>query len=101
MKVTRPGFMFMELDYDYNAEHHEKKWRPCWRAYQPNDNAERFFIRNMAVEFDTPDDFNPIPAQVAALEQEKGAALGAYQKTVAQINERLGKLLAITNQVTT
>ena len=45
---------------------------------------------------DIPENFNPIPQQVAALERQKAEALQKYQTTVAEINERLSKLQAIT-----
>ena len=48
-----------------------------------------------------PEDFNVHAAQVAALEAEKTAAIAAYQATVASINERLGKLLALSNEAAT
>ena len=46
-----------------------------------------------------PEDFNVHAAQVAALDAEKQQAIAAYQATVASINERLGKLLALSNEV--
>ena len=46
-----------------------------------------------------PEDFNVHTAQVAALEAEKAKAIADYQATVASINERLGKLQALTNEV--
>ena len=45
-----------------------------------------------------PKDWNMHAAQVAALEAEKQQAIAAYQATVASINERLGKLLALSNE---
>ena len=46
-----------------------------------------------------PEDFNVHAAQVAALEAEKAKAIADYQATVASINERLGKLQALSNEV--
>ena len=45
-----------------------------------------------------PENFNVHAAQVAALEVEKTNAIAAYQATVASINERLSKLLALSNE---
>jgi len=95
-KQTVKGFMFMEYVSDWAHGDYEKKWWPRWIEYKPDDNADRVFIKEMAVEFDVPDDFDPIPKQVAALEAEKRAALAEYQSKVADINERLSKLQAIT-----
>jgi hypothetical protein len=48
------------------------------------------------VDFDLPADFNPVACQVAGLEAAKLQALADYQASVAFINERLGKLQALT-----
>ena len=47
--------------------------------------------------FDPPE-INVVAQQVAGLEAAKAKALADYQKTVAEINDRLSKLLAITNE---
>ena len=51
------------------------------------------------VTVDLPENFNPVAAEVASLQEQKTQALEAYQRTVAELNERLSKLLAITNEV--
>ena len=52
-----------------------------------------------SVTLPLPEDWNVHSAQVAALEAEKQQAVADYQATVASINERLGKLLALSNEV--
>jgi hypothetical protein len=95
-KQTVKGFMFMEFESDWAHGDYDQKWWPRWKEFKPSDSAERVFIGEMSVEFDVPDDFDPIPKQVAALEAEKREALAEYQSKVASINERLSKLQAIT-----
>lgn len=51
------------------------------------------------VTVDEPPAFNVTAAEVAALQAQKAQALEDYQRTVSQINERLSKLQAITNEV--
>jgi hypothetical protein len=97
------AYVFMEHGYQENAngrmDYSAMRWAPSvWKCRVPDEDS-RVFIGMQIVEVETPDDFNPVPAQVAALEREKLAALEAYQKSVADINERLSKLLAITNDV--
>ena len=46
-----------------------------------------------------PENFNVHAAQVAAIEAEKLKAIADYQATVASINDRLSKLLALSNEV--
>lgn len=100
MKHTAPIYVYMEFGYDWSdAGSHEKAWRPSVKGYKTTDKSELVYIGQQSVTVEVPDDFNPVPAQVAALEKEKLAALAAYQKKVADINERLSKLLAITNEV--
>ena len=50
------------------------------------------------VTLSLPEHFNAHAAQVAALEAEKTNAIAAYQATVASINDRLSKLLALSNE---
>ena len=92
------AYVFMEEGY--SADYSRKEWRPeVWKC-RVDDKADRIFIGTQQVTVEIPDDFNPVPQQVAALEAEKAAALEQYQRSVADINDRLSKLLAITNEVT-
>ncbi len=88
-------FMSYELKKDYSG----REWAPDVWAVKVDENDKRVYIGQQTVTVEVPDDFNPVPQQVAALEKEKDDALAAYQKSVADINERLSKLLAITNEV--
>jgi len=77
----------------------EVAWSLSASQYAPGQNqAVGCWPHNVTVPL--PDDFNPVAAEVAALEQQKVIALRAYQESVAEINERLSKLMAITNEVT-
>lgn len=88
-------FMSYELTKDYLG----REWVPDLWAVRVDENEKRIYIGQQIVTVEVPDDFNPIPAQVAALEKEKDDALAKYRQSVADINERLSKLLAITNEV--
>ncbi len=50
-------------------------------------------------EYGLPLDWNVVAAEVASLEEQKLTALAEYQKSMASINDRLSKLLALTNEV--
>lgn len=99
MKQTAKTFVFMcehsifsPTDYT-----HTTVWRPeCWPC-KVDEHDTRVFIGEQTVDVDIPDDFDPVPGQVAALKAKQAEALELYQRTVAEINERLQKLLAITN----
>ena len=97
MKMTTPAFVFMEYDMDYQSEpmDFEKKWRPRIYSCKFAGSDSRVFIERREVEIEIPDDFDPAPGQVAALEKQKLEALATYQRAVAEINDRLSKLQAI------
>jgi hypothetical protein len=93
MKVQTKVYVFMS--FDYKPDYSIKEWRPDLWHCKVDENAERIYIGEQTFEVDVPDNFDPAPKQVAALEKEKTKALAEYTKTVAEINERLSKLLAI------
>jgi hypothetical protein len=96
MKVPVKAYLFME--HEYTADYSAKEWRPALWKCEVGDAEDRIFIGERNVEIEIPDDFNPVQAQVAALEKQKLAALALYQQSVAEINERLSKLQAIEHQ---
>jgi hypothetical protein len=104
MKKTVQAFVFMEHcfpvdDTGATAWNLPRVWTPkVWRN-QVEDAEDRLFVSQQSVEVEVPDDFNPIPAQVAAIEAQKAAVLAEYQHSVAMLNAQLSKLLAITNEV--
>lgn len=57
------------------------------------------YSARIEIEHRLPADWNPIEVQTRALNQAKAKALADYQRTVAEINEQLSKLQAITNEV--
>lgn len=100
MQVQATVYVFMELGYakcaDGSTDYSREEWRPAVWPLRVDDQDNRVFISEQQVTVEVPDDFNPVPAQVAALEAQKAAALAEYQKAVAQINDRLSKLLALS-----
>ena len=59
------------------------------------DSDCRVYIGEQQIEVEVPDDYDPRPAQVAALEKQKLKVMADFQKTVDQINERISKLQAL------
>ena len=89
------GYVF---GYDH-SDPHKISWSfHCYYDPKTADDRQVVCIPHTLV-VDVPE-INVVAAQVAACEAAKVAALEAYQATVAQINERLSKLLAITNEAT-
>jgi hypothetical protein len=104
MKKTVQAFVFMEHcfpvdDAGKTAWNLPRVWIPKVWGCRVDDNEDRLFVSEQSIEVEVPDDFNPIPAQVAALEAQKAEALAKYQHSVALINKQLSKILAITNEV--
>jgi len=93
MKQTITQYLYMT--HEYKADFTSKEWRPALWPYSGIENGERIYIGPLNVDVVIPDDFDPVPKQVAALEAEKLEALKAYQAKVGEINERLSKLQAI------
>ena len=93
MKRTIKQWVYMSYEYlpDYSAQ----AWVPQVWSCRIDNNDERILIGEQKIVVDIPDDFNPIPAQVAVIERQKLEALEKYQRTVAVLQERLSKLLAL------
>jgi len=94
-KQTVTAYVCME--YRYTKDYSAQEWTPMIWGFKPGDEPSRVFLLEQDVSVDVPDNFNPIPQQVAALEAEKLKALDEYHASVAKINDQLSKLMAITN----
>ena len=56
-------------------------------------------LSELEVSFTPPEDFNPVSAEVAAIEAAKSKAVAVYHESVKHLNDQLSKWLAITNEV--
>jgi len=102
--ITVTGWVCMTFGYPRDKEGHNiysapQTWRPELWSCQVPDTDERVFVGTQEFDCVIPDNFDPTAKQVAALEAAKQKAMDQYQRTVADINARLSKLLAITNEV--
>lgn len=96
MNFIQHVHVYMSYDYDWKATPFGAKiWSPTLSVYKGADTENSIFLQTLEVAVEVPDNFNPVPAQVAALEAAKAAALAEYTKSVAEINDRLSKLLCI------
>jgi hypothetical protein len=88
MKVTLNGFLhFMPEDYGVAPEFRWFHWDgPIGRS---------ICIRPQSIEVDVPDDFNPVAAQVAALQDEVAKAAKDFFDTQQRIKKRISELQAI------
>lgn len=64
-------------------------------TYRIDDNEHRTLVGEQEVELHIPDDYDPSAQKIAALEKQKQKVMADYQKTVAEINNRISKLQAL------
>lgn len=59
------------------------------------DSSFRTYVGEQQVELDVPDNYDPRPAQVAALQAQKQKATADYHKSVKDIQDQINKLTAL------
>jgi len=64
-------------------------------SFKLDDSAERTYVGEQEFDIDIPDNYDPRAQQIAALEALKQKVMADYHKSVMEINERIGKLLAL------
>ena len=92
MLIERKGFVFCRL-YGGKPEFELLPW-DC-RTWDPAHADGRVFIKEHTITVEVPDDFDPRPQQVAALEAEKQKARAEFQKRITEINRQIQSLMAI------
>ena len=64
--------------------------------YDSKFNSLTAFSNFLKIEIEVPDNYDPRAQQIAALEKQRLKVMADYQKSVTEINERIGKLQAIS-----
>jgi len=64
-------------------------------SFKLDDNENRTYVGEQEIEIEVPDNYDPRAQQIAALEALKQKVMADYHKSVMEINERIGKLLAL------
>ena len=59
------------------------------------DAEHRTYVGEQEIEIEVPDNYDPRAQQIAALEKQKQQVMADFQKSVAEINERISKLQAL------
>ena len=60
-----------------------------------DDTESRTYVGEQEIEIDVPDDYDPRAQKIVALEKQKQKVMADYQKTVAEINNRISNLQAL------
>ena len=63
--------------------------------FKANYDESRTFVCEQEVEIEVPDNYDPRPQKIAALEAQKQKAMSDYNDTVMDINNRISKLQAL------
>lgn len=98
MKKQVTVYVYMELMWSNDSS--RRHWAPRVWPFKSDDTADSIFCHEQVLEVDVPEGFNPIPNQVAAIKEERAKMVAQHVANLAAINERLAKLLALTNEVT-
>lgn len=93
MKIEAKGFLFWKPTYGGQGEFELLPW-DC-RDWDERSRDGRIFVKEHATVIDVPDDFNPLPCQIAALEAQKQKARADFQRKVTEIDRQIQSLLAI------
>ena len=73
----------------------EEKGEYRLASFKLDDNENRTYVGEQEIEIEVPDNYDPRAQQIAALEALKQKVMADYHKSVMEINERIGKLLAL------
>ena len=92
MKIELKGYLFCRL-YGGKPEFEMLPW-DC-RIWDAAGVDGRVFVKEHTITVEVPDDFDPRPQQVAALEAEKQKARAEFQKRITEIDRQIQSLLAI------
>ena len=92
MKIELKGYLFCRL-YGGKPEFELLPW-DC-RTWDAASADGRVFVKEHTTTVEVPDDFDPRPHQVAALDAEKQKARAEFQKRITEIDRQIQSLMAI------
>ncbi len=81
--------------YMYKWEWEEKASITLMGGQKLEDSENRIWIKSLAVLVDISDDFDPRPAQIAALNRKKESIMADSQKALMKVEKQIQDLLAI------
>ena len=92
MKVTVKGWLY-QVQHSWETE-------PSYRILSIDNYAYGDYskIQEVCVDIDIPDDFDPRPAKIAALQKVKTDLQADFGAKMNHIDRQIADLLAITNE---
>lgn len=97
-QVTIDGFVLFNPDWAGAGD--EKPFR--WVRGKPSEYGAEYQANAMCqhpITFTLPEGFHPTAALIAAMEAQREEVRREFTKRIAEINEKIGKLQALTNEV--
>lgn len=92
MKIELKGYLFCRL-YGGEPEFELLPW-DC-RTWDAASVDGRAFVKEHTITVEVPDDFDPRPQQVAALEAEKQTVSADFQARITELDRQIQSLMAI------
>jgi hypothetical protein len=89
MKIQTIIYIYFQK-YDWDTEGTYQVY-----SFKANYDDTRTFVCEQEVEIEVPDNYDPTPQKIAALEAKKAKAMSDFNKTVMDINTRISKLQAL------
>ena len=92
-KHTITAYVY-QVDYGFSTE-------PEYKVYNTDTMGSAYsaMVGPVEVTFTVPDDFDPRPGKIAALEAKKQELRAEFAAKVTEIERKISELLAITNEV--
>ena len=92
MNIDMKGFVFCRASGG-KVEFELMPW-DC-RLWSETAQGGRVFVKEHTITVEVPDDFDPQPLQVQALEAAKQKARAEFQERITEIDRKIQSLLAI------
>ena len=91
-KHTVKGFV------TYERSRHASKPTISFTPWKPNPTyfPDTVIVSEHSIEVEVPDDFNPVPAQIAVLNEKKRLLRLALAEQLKDIDDHISKLQALT-----
>lgn len=89
MKHKQTMFAHYRKDYNNKPEY------TLSQSDMTNFGLDHIVICKVEVEYETPDDFNPVPGQIEALQARKHELVKQFTQKIEEIKEQISKLEAL------
>jgi len=91
--VTVAGF----IHFDPMRARHADIWQTpfVFREYEPQTGSESVLVGEQTITLEVPEEFDPRPGMVKALEAKKEKARAEFAALVTQIDRQINELLAL------